>query len=224
MSNKFLNNVSNILETYKGRDKVLKTLCYGARFIGGSKKDELSTRLRRFGSEMSAARAVLRLLDDASTISYVIEYKLGQNEPDRVMAVLGFLGNLADLIYCPIDKICWLGSTKLINVKDVEYYDNINTLCWVFSVYFSLMRNLWYLRILSLTQKSLSRKHLEYSNLDKRRKYEILTCVRLTLDLLHAVNSLPPGFLWSSKFKAWQVGLIGTISGMISLFQMYSKK
>lgn len=57
-----------------------------------------------------------------------------------------------------------------------------------------------------------------------RQKFEILTCIRLSLDLIHAINTLPPGFLWASKLKPWHVGLIGTVSSILGLYQIFAKK
>lgn len=44
------------------------------------------------------------------------------------------------------------------------------------------------------------------------------------MDLVHAVNTLPSGFLWASKLKSWQVGLIATLSSVLGLYQVFAKK
>lgn len=58
----------------------------------------------------------------------------------------------------------------------------------------------------------------------KMQKYELLTAVRLTIDFVHAVNTLPPGFLWSSKLATWHVGLIASISSILGIYQIYYKR
>lgn len=60
--------------------------------------------------------------------------------------------------------------------------------------------------------------------LQKLKTFEILTSIRLTLDLVHAINTLPPGFLWSSKLKTWHVGLIGSLSSALGIYQIYYKR
>lgn len=57
-----------------------------------------------------------------------------------------------------------------------------------------------------------------------RQGLETLTCVRLSLDFVHAVNTLPEGFLWSSKLNNWQVGVIATLSSVLGIYQIYVKR
>lgn len=58
----------------------------------------------------------------------------------------------------------------------------------------------------------------------KMQKYELLTAIRLSIDFVHAVNTLPPGFLWSSKLQTWHVGLIASISSVLGIYQIYYKR
>lgn len=53
---------------------------------------------------------------------------------------------------------------------------------------------------------------------------EVLTCLRLSLDFIHAINTLPSGFLWSSKLNTWQVGLVATASSFLGLYQVFAKR
>lgn len=57
-----------------------------------------------------------------------------------------------------------------------------------------------------------------------KEKFQMVTCVRLSLDIVHAVSTLPKGFLWSSSLKTWQVGLVGTLSSVLGLYQIFAKK
>lgn len=53
---------------------------------------------------------------------------------------------------------------------------------------------------------------------------EIISIVRLSLDLVHAGSTLPGGFLWGGKLESWHVGLIGTVSSFIGLYQYFAAK
>lgn len=53
---------------------------------------------------------------------------------------------------------------------------------------------------------------------------EMLSIFRLSLDLVHAGSTLPKGYLWGGKFESWQVGLIGSISSIVGLYQYFVKK
>lgn len=56
------------------------------------------------------------------------------------------------------------------------------------------------------------------------QKFEMLTSLRMSLDFVHAVNTLPPGFLWASKLNTWQVGLIASLSSVLGIYQIYYKR
>jgi peroxin-11C len=53
---------------------------------------------------------------------------------------------------------------------------------------------------------------------------ETISVLRLTLDLVHAGSTLPKGLLWGGKLESWHVGLIGTVSSFIGLYQYFAKK
>lgn len=50
-------------------------------------------------------------------------------------------------------------------------------------------------------------------------KAEVLSILMDTADLSNAIHWLPPGFLWAGKFPPWLVGLLGTISSLIGIYQ-----
>lgn len=58
----------------------------------------------------------------------------------------------------------------------------------------------------------------------KMQKFELLTTLRLSLDFVHAVNYLPPGFLWASKLNTWQIGLVASMSSVLGIYQIYYKR
>lgn len=73
-----LAKILDFLDTYRGRDKVLRTLCYTSKCASGLLSNEdVSKRLDNFSSQLSACRAALRLLDDIPMLAYVAEYGLG---------------------------------------------------------------------------------------------------------------------------------------------------
>lgn len=53
---------------------------------------------------------------------------------------------------------------------------------------------------------------------------EIISIFRLSLDLTHAVSTLPSGWFWGGKLKSWHVGALGTISALIGTYQYFAKK
>lgn len=222
-----LNEICEVLETYKGRDKFLRTLCYSAKLVGGLTANKLhAERWQIFSSQMSSTRAVLRLLDDLPMLKYNIEYGLGKSEPDKFMATVGVVTNIIDQIYYPIEKIAWLAEHKLISGQNGDVWDTASSVCWVLSIYLTLMRSLRYLNILHHHKSRLDIKVDDrvLKKLMLEQKMEVLTCLRLSLDFIHAINTLPSGFLWSSKLNTWQVGLVATASSFLGLYQLFAKR
>ena len=62
------------------------------------------------------------------------------------------------------------------------------------------------------------------TRLEAKEKMEMISIVRLTLDFVHATSTLPSGWLWGGKFSNYTVGLIGTTSSFIGLYQYFAKK
>lgn len=48
---------------------------------------------------------------------------------------------------------------------------------------------------------------------------EVLTLLSNLADLANAVHWLPPGMLWAGRFPPWLVGLMGTVSSLLSVYQ-----
>ncbi|KAL2764243.1 peroxisomal membrane protein 11C isoform 3, partial [Daubentonia madagascariensis] len=59
----------------------------------------------------------------------------------------------------------------------------------------------------------------------KRRAVEVqmqleaLTLLSNLADLANAVHWLPRGVLWAGRFPPWLVGLLGTVSSLLSMYQ-----
>ncbi|XP_033245963.1 peroxisomal membrane protein 11C isoform X1 [Drosophila miranda] len=207
--------------------KVMKALCYSAKLVAGyhaKRNPDLAKRYATASSKISGARATLRLIDDIPMIQYALEYGLGENEPDRVMAVLGVTANIVDLMYYPIEKVCWLAEHKIVDVKNADRWDNVNSIFWVLSVYLNLMRTM---RNFSLNQEKLS-CNPKLSDIDAtvlaKHRLELVSIARISLDFVHAVSTLPGGYLWGGKLTTFQVGAIGTLSAGLGIYQIFAKR
>lgn len=67
--------LNSMLETYCGRDKIIRLLCYTTKLVAGLKKDD---RLLKFSNLMSECRTTLRLFDDIPMLYYSLSYGLGR--------------------------------------------------------------------------------------------------------------------------------------------------
>lgn len=229
--NDILNEMCDMLDTYTGRDKIVRILCYTTKLASGMyaiKDPDLSKKLAIFSSKMSQTRATLRLLDDLPMINYSLSYGIGNKEADRIMGLIGFITNIIDHLYYPVDKICWMIEYNLLSVRNPAKWDMINSILWVASIYLNLMKTIRSYTVMEQHKSHIDKPENEtsqsYRMLMMKQRMELISVVRLSLDLVHAGSTLPNGLLWGGKFESWQVGLIGTISSFIGLYQYFAKK
>ncbi|KAM8873699.1 peroxisomal membrane protein 11C [Spinachia spinachia] len=220
----------HLLESYRGRDKVIRTACYGSQLVGGllSRKAEadvsshrLGKRLLLFSAQLSHCRMVLRLFDDLSMLAYSHSYGLGAGEEDAGVRFVSVLSNLADQLYYPCEHIAWAADAELIKVKSDKWW-LLSTVLWGTSLLLGILRSL---RVLLLLKKKLERNERDgggnsRSQIHRQMQKEVLSVLSNMADLSNAIHWMPPGFLWSGRFPNWLVGLMGTVSSLVGLMQM----
>uniref|UniRef100_A0A672JQE2 Peroxisomal biogenesis factor 11 gamma n=1 Tax=Salarias fasciatus TaxID=181472 RepID=A0A672JQE2_SALFA len=220
-----------LLESYRGRDKVIRTICYGSQLVGGalsrgaelnsSSSQQFGKSLLLFSAQLSHCRTVLRLFDDLSMLAYSHSYGLGSGEEDAGVRWISVLSNVADQLYYPCEHIAWAADAELIRVKSDKWW-LFSTVLWGTSLMLGILRSL---RVLLLLKKKLrkSKRDGQYSSrsqLHRQMQLEILSIFSGMADLSNAIHWMPPGFLWAGRFPSWLVGLLGTISSLIGLIQM----
>lgn len=217
-----LEKCSEFLETYSGRDKVMRLLCYSAQLVSGLNN---SKRLDEFSEHLSECRTVLRLFDDLPMLNYTLMYGLGKKEPDRYMQICGIIVNIFDQFYYPAEHIAWAADKGLLSCQSDKWW-LASSICWVLSLYFNLARSLRYLSMLHKHSQCVDiskpgvREKLH--RLTRLQLNELLTALRCASDLFHAIHWLPEGILWAGKLKKWQIGALGTFSSVLSLIQSFA--
>ncbi|XP_019730901.1 peroxisomal membrane protein 11C isoform X2 [Hippocampus comes] len=199
-----------VLESYRGRDKVIRTLCYGSQLVGGiiSRKAEadasshnLGKSLLLFSAQLSHCRTVLRLFDDMSMLAYSYSYGFGAKEKDGITRWISVLTNVADQLYYPCEHVAWAADSHLLGVKSDR----------------------WSLRVLMLLKRELRKCHKDgssHSQIDRQMQVELLSILGCMADFMNAIHWMPHGFLWAGRFPPWLVGLMGTISSVVGLIKM----
>ncbi|XP_072245365.1 peroxisomal membrane protein 11C [Leuresthes tenuis] len=225
-----LESLVRMLESYRGRDKVIRTVCYGSQLVGGvltrkAETDASSQRLGKslllFSAQLSHCRTVLRLFDDLSMLAYSQSYGLGASEEDAGVRWISVLTNVADQLYYPCEHIAWAADAELIKVKSDKWW-LFSTVLWGTSLLLGILRSL---RVLLLLKKKLKKyeRHGEdsrHSQLRRQMRGELLSILSSMADLSNAIHWMPPGFLWAGRLPGWLVGLLGTTSSLIGLIQM----
>nr|XP_004661635.1 peroxisomal membrane protein 11C isoform X1 [Jaculus jaculus] len=225
-----MNSLASALESYRTRDRLIRALGYCCQLVGGvlveqcSTRSELGMRLLVVSSQLSHCRTILRLFDDLAMFVYTKQYGLGAKEEDVFVRWLSVLGNMADQLYYPCEHVAWAADAKVLHVDSARWW-TLSTALWGLSLLLGVVRSLW--MILKLRQKLRSPMATFTSRLSwsKRRAVEVqmqsemLTLISNLADLANAVHWLPPGILWAGCFPSWLVGLMGTISSLLSIYQ-----
>lgn len=184
----------------------------------------MGTRLLAVSAQLSHCRTVLRLFDDLAMFLYTKQYGLGTEEEDTFVRWVSVLGNVADQLYYPCEHIAWAADAKVLQVDSARWW-TLSTALWGLSLLLGVARSLW--MVLKLRQRLQSPAAAFTSRLprSKRRateaqiRSEVLTLLSNLADLANAVHWLPPGILWAGHFPPWLVGLMGTISSLLSIYQ-----
>lgn len=225
-----LSGLASALESYRGRDRLIRTLSYCCQLVGGAlvvrcpARSDVGTRLLELSSQLSRCRTVLRLFDDAAMFIYTKQYGLGAEEEDIFVRCVSVLGNLADQLYYPCEHMAWAADAKILSVDSARWW-TLSTAFWGLSLLLGIARSLW--MVLKLRQRLRSPTGALTSRLprSKRRameaqvQAEVLTLLSNVADLANAIHWLPQGILWAGCFPPWLVGLLGTVSSLLSVYQ-----
>ncbi|NXN96114.1 PX11C protein, partial [Rhinopomastus cyanomelas] len=220
--------VVSALESYRGRDRVVRALCYGCQLAGGALAGSktppsgMPGGLLAVSTQLSSCRTALRLFDDLAMLSYSCGYGLGPKDEDGLVRGLSVLCNLTNQLYYPCEHIAWAADAGIIRVSSQKWW-TMSTALWAFSLLLGILRSL---RILFQLRSKL-RQHkgvaLSQKKAEAQVKAEVLSILMEAADLSNAIHWLPPGFLWAGRFPPWLVGLLGTISSLISIYQASRK-
>ncbi|XP_005413247.1 PREDICTED: peroxisomal membrane protein 11C isoform X1 [Chinchilla lanigera] len=225
-----VSGLASALESYRGRDRLIRTLGYCCQLVGGvllercPARSEVGTRLLAVSAQLSHCRTVLRLFDDLAMFLYTKQYGLGTEEEDAFVRGVSVLGNIADQFYYPCEHLAWAADAKVLHVDSARWW-TLSTALWGLSLLLGVARSLW--MVLKLRQRLRSPAAAFTSRLPRSKRKameaqmrsEVLTLLSNLADLANAVHWLPPGVLWAGRFPPWLVGLMGTISSLLSVYQ-----
>ncbi|CAH1251811.1 peroxisomal membrane protein 11C-like isoform X1 [Branchiostoma lanceolatum] len=233
-----MNTAVQLLETYRGRDKVIRTCGYTIQLIAGLLPKEhqaFSDVLVSTASTLSGSRVVLRLCDDIPMLAYNLGYGLGAHEKDHFIRWVDVTKNMVDQIYGPIEHVMWATERQLLPGTYTARLKEWCTKIWAISLTLNILRSLRALIILRLKKQRLAREQQTEKDditdvkesMKALRLQEfnvVLTLVGSASDLVNAINWMPPGFLWAGKNSLAFTGVMGMISSSIGLYRVYAAK
>ncbi|XP_787142.3 peroxisomal membrane protein 11C [Strongylocentrotus purpuratus] len=224
-SSKFLVETTKLLQTYSGRDKVIRTVTYLLLMLSGiSKSNENSKKLLTVSLQLSLCRTILRLFDDLPMLSYTLSYGLGRGERSTLMQVVGVVKNMVDQTFFVLEHIAWAADNQLIRIQSERWW-HLSVTAWLVSMSLGVIKSsggvmdLQRQRKIAFLQAKSSQDGnvLRASDLTKEQTRIVLGMLADGCDMCNAIHWMPAGFLWSNKLPNRWVGLFGTISSLIKL-------
>ncbi|NXB83992.1 PX11C protein, partial [Vidua chalybeata] len=210
------------LETHRGRDRAVRALSYGCQLAGAALPGPagLPGGLLAASAQLSSCRTALRLFDDLAMLRHSCSYGLGPEGEDALVRGLSVLCNVANQLYYPCEHVAWAADVGIVRARSRQWWAR-STALWGCALLLGILRSL---RILCQLRRKLSQRKCSSSpqrqqKLRAQVKAEVLSILMDTADLSNAIHWLPPGFLWAGKFPPWLVGLLGTISSLIGIYQ-----
>ncbi|XP_044541319.1 peroxisomal membrane protein 11C [Gracilinanus agilis] len=144
-------------------------------------------------------------------------------EEDAIIRWLSVVSNLADQLYYPCEHVAWAADAKIIHINSTRWWI-LSTALWGLSLLLGIGRSLKIMlnlrrKLRNPEGKSSKSFRREKKMIETQVKSEILSLLSNLADLANAIHWLPPGFLWAGQFPPWLVGLMGTVSSLISVYQ-----
>ncbi|XP_014361086.2 peroxisomal membrane protein 11C [Papilio machaon] len=213
-----VDEMCSLLETHANRDKVVSLVSYTLKLWGATSK---SQPLLTASGRIAAARATLRLFDDAAAIRALLKYGLGRQD-GLFWGFLGVSNGVLQLSYLQCEKLVWLMDTGLLKLSPEldEKIRIMHKLFWSLSAFVALVRSLRALHLTGQIMKSSNKPKCT----GVRFTQASLTTSKLLLDVLHAVSWLPRGWLWGGALSTTKVSAIATASAVFGLVMHYNGK
>uniref|UniRef100_H2YGX5 Peroxisomal membrane protein 11C n=1 Tax=Ciona savignyi TaxID=51511 RepID=H2YGX5_CIOSA len=194
-------NVVKLLESYRGRDKIIRTTSFASVMVGGlTSNSQLSQRLMKISMELNGCRMILRLFDDLSMLAVSMGYGLGKKENDTIQRIFKLMSNFVNQMFFPIEHIAWAADKGLISISSAPWA--LASLCtWISSLLINIMSIIW--RVVKLFKQRSQRgsSKLDSKTFKSSLKTEALNFVENASNLGMAVHWLPGQQLWCGRLS-----------------------
>lgn len=213
-----LQDIVSVLETYRGREKSMRTLQYGLLFITPLANENVRAALQTLSSQLGTTRVILRLFDDLPMLQYSLSCVKENKDKDALVRCLEVVGTVADQLYFPVEHLAWARDMKMLKGSSASLW-HASLLLWGFSLILTISRSL---RLIFLMKNRAKRATVEEKHkIDAMYRAELLTVIMQAADLLNALNWMPRR-PWTKPFPVWQVGFLGLVSSLIGFSKFLS--
>ncbi|RUS78412.1 hypothetical protein EGW08_013826 [Elysia chlorotica] len=231
-----LTSIVSLLETYRGRDRVIRFLTYVAMFMGADGKTPAQIKWRTISGEMGACRVILRLFDDLPMLLMNLSTGFGLKDKRPLIRILNLLSAILNQGFYPSEHIAWLRQKKIMS-GEARPYLLMGLFIWAVSLVVEVIKSLLkvhYINVQSvqlLKQKELDKSSDDASSsqnaeikktlsrLSDERSDAGLTILHSCCDLINAISWLPPGLLWAGSLTPRANGIFGMIATVVMFYR-----
>lgn len=233
-----LAQVVSVLETYRGRDRIIRLLTYAAMFMGSNGKTAAQIKWRTIAGELGACRVILRLFDDLPMLLMNLSSNFGLKDKRPPIRILNFFSALLNQGFYPSEHIAWLRQ-KQITTGEPRPYLLLGLFMWAISLTVELIKSILKIHYINVqAMQLLKQKELDKSSegddtassqnaeikktlkrLDFERRDLGLVMLQSFCDLTNAISWLPPGLLWAGSLSPRANGIFGMLASMIMLYR-----
>lgn len=129
--------------------QLLRTAQYALLLAGSSNAGlrrrrnphSLQLRLADVSDMLSRTRTVGRLFDGPGMVRYALQCGTFRMESDTAVRWLSILGNVADVLFYPLEHIAWLADVRLLRAKSLPWW-YASDAAWAVSLTVSILRSL----------------------------------------------------------------------------------
>eukprot|EP01124_Arcella_intermedia_P019381 TRINITY_DN26695_c0_g1_i1.p1 TRINITY_DN26695_c0_g1~~TRINITY_DN26695_c0_g1_i1.p1 ORF type:complete len:210 (-),score=55.43 TRINITY_DN26695_c0_g1_i1:7-636(-) len=149
--------------TISGTDKLFMLVEFACKVFVSKSPDSIKANIQSLSSNLSDVRVQLRYTGLASVLLGFGNLQKQAAKPSPFL-ILKFVENFMNLLYFPMEHICWLASHKIINVskETQDYLGLLSSRVWLVSVL------LYYIHLF-IDLKRISPKNPKEAEKEQRR-------------------------------------------------------
>ncbi|KAK8737624.1 hypothetical protein OTU49_004561 [Cherax quadricarinatus] len=214
-----LEDIVSVLETYRGREKTMRTLQYGLLFVTPLAKQNVRVALETISSQIGTARLILRLFDDLPMLQYSLSCFKENKGKDTLVRWLEVVTTVVDQLYFPVEHLAWARDMKVFRGSSASLW-HASLLLWGLSLILTILRSLRVISLMKQQHRQAAAKE-DKDKIEVLYRRELLTVIMQAADLLNALNWMPRR-PWTKPFLVWQVGFLGLVSSLIGFSKFLS--
>ncbi|CAD5233135.1 unnamed protein product [Bursaphelenchus xylophilus] len=214
-----MTEVIKVLGSYNGRDKAMRSLCFGLFLISNRvKNQEFAKNLKLLAAQISKARLVSRQFSHIPLFYGTMNlWKVFRQSPDQVETGLSLFTMIGYCLYAVFEFGCWLNDVNLIAISRENWY-KYAIFSWVSALVASIIQNLR--KILFI--EPLEDKHgLVDKQKQEQRTMDRILLVGTVSDFIAGVGLLPQNFLWGGKLTEQQSSFFFFVASVIGLYRCF---